>query len=219
MFLKKDILLEDMKKVAVSIHAMDNFSSEILCGLKDLDYIHLDFMDGIFVDTINLNLEAVKILNKNYNIPIIAHLMTENPLLYLEDIIREIDTFLFHFEIKTDRISIINQVKNHNKRVGIAINPETSIKEILDILPFIDIILVLGVKPGRSGQKFIPNTINKVNELAKYKKLFQFEIDVDGGIDLENVKKLLNADIITSASKILEAKDPNSVIRQFKSLL
>lgn len=205
-----------MKKVAVSIHAIENFTPQIIKGLKGLDYIHVDVMDGKFVDNINLNLSVFKAIKENYDVPIIAHLMVVNPFQYIDKIIEFIDVFLFHFEIDGNKKVIINEVKGNNKKVGIAINPDTEISEIIPYLNEIDIVLVMSVYPGRSGQKFIPETVKKVNHLAEYKKDYDFEIDVDGGVNLENSKMLINTDILSSASTILKAKDPNLVIQTLK---
>ena len=205
-----------MKKVAVSIHAIENFTLQIIKGLKGLDYIHVDVMDGKFVDNINLNLSVFKAIKENYDVPIIAHLMVVNPFHYIDKIIEFIDVFLFHFEIDGNKKVIINEVKGKNKKVGIAINPDTEISEILPYLNEIDIVLVMSVYPGWSGQKFIPETIEKINRLAEYKKDYDFEIDVDGGVNLENSKKLINTDILSSATTILKAKNPNLVIQTLK---
>lgn len=206
-----------MKKIAVSIHAKANFNPDILKNLKGIDYIHIDVMDGKFVDNFNLNLETFKVVKENFEIPILAHLMVVDPLNYVNDIIDYIYAFLFHFEINDDIRVIIEEIKNCNKKVGLVINPPTKISDILDFLPLLDLVLILGVNPGWSGQKFIPNTINKVNELAKYKTSYNFLIDIDGGVNLENATLLENADILTSASTILNAEDPNRVIKKFKS--
>ena len=205
-----------MKKVGVAIHAVDNFNPEIIKGLNDIDYIHVDVMDGKFVNNINLNLEAFRILKECTDIPVVAHLMVLNPFDYIEQIIDVIDIFLFHFEANGDKLDIIKKIKKNHKSVGIVLNPDTKISEILPYLDLIDIILVMSVHPGRSGQKFIPEVINKVNELADYKKEFNFEIAVDGGINCENAKFLENADILCSSSTILKAEDPNSVIQSLK---
>jgi len=207
-----------MKKVAVSIHAQDNFNLNILKYLKGIDYIHIDVMDGKFVDNLNLNLEIFKIVKKNFKVPILAHLMVVNPLEYLNAIIDHIYAFLFHFEIDIDIPSIIKEVKNRGKSVGLVINPDTKISEIFEYLPVLDIILVLGVYPGWSGQKFIPDTVNKVEKLAKYKTKYNFLIDVDGGINPETAKGLIKADILTSASAILNAKKPNTIIQKLKAV-
>ena len=205
-----------MKKIAVSLHATENFSPEIIRDLKDLDYIHIDVMDGKFVNNINVNLNVFRLIKENYKTPIIAHLMVVNPMYYIDKIIKYIETFLFHFEIGVDKHIIIDQVKNFNKKVGIAINPDTNISEIVPFLDEIDLVLVMSVYPGWSGQKFIPEVIEKVNCLADYKGKYRFEIDVDGGINLENAKKLKNADILSSSSTILKANNPNSIIKSLK---
>ena len=201
-----------MKKVAVAIHAINDFSPLILKGLKNFDYIHVDVMDGKFVNSINNNLDTFQILKENFKTPVIAHLMVINPFDYIEKIIQDIDIFLFHFEIDNNKQEIIKKIKEYKKNIGFAINPETKITEITPYLELVDIVLVMGVNPGRSGQKFIPNTIPKVNKLAEYKEQFNFLIDVDGGVNLENAFKLKKADILSSSSTILKAKDPNKII-------
>ncbi|MFX0000765.1 MAG: ribulose-phosphate 3-epimerase [Candidatus Hodarchaeota archaeon] len=202
-----------MKKIAVSVHAIDNFTPDIVKGLKDFDYIHVDVMDGKFVDNINNNLNVFRLLKETYNIPIIAHLMVIKPSDYIEKIIHDIDIFLFHFEIEDDIEKIIEKVRFYKKKVGLALNPETEISEILPYMKEIDLVLIMSVSPGWSGQKFIPKTTKKVYQLAEFKKKYNFLIDVDGGIDLTNAKLLKNADILSSSSTILKAQDPNRVIK------
>lgn len=205
-----------MKKIAVSIHAVDDFKVDILKDLKNLDYIHVDVMDGKFVNNTNDNLNVFKTLKETYDIPIIAHLMVINPLDYVERIIDYIDIFLFHFEINNDKNRIIEEIKKHHKQVGMAINPETNISQIIPYLERIDLVLVMSVNPGWSGQKFLLNTIKKVDNLAEYKNNFEFLIDVDGGINLTNAKFLRNTDILSSSSTILKSQNPNEIIRKLK---
>ncbi|MFX1316550.1 MAG: ribulose-phosphate 3-epimerase [Promethearchaeota archaeon] len=207
----------DMKKVAVSIHARNNFDPLILKELKDIDYIHVDVMDGIFVSNTNINLDVFRVLREYYNIPVIAHLMVKNTFQYIEKIIEYVDYFVFHFENDEDKSVIINEVKLRNKKVGIAINPDTKISEIIPYLDKIDIVLIMSVNPGQSGQIFIENTIQKINNLAEFKNEFDFMIDVDGGINLDNARILKNTDILSSASTILNAKDPNAIIYALKN--
>ncbi|MFW9877980.1 MAG: ribulose-phosphate 3-epimerase [Candidatus Thorarchaeota archaeon] len=205
-----------MKKVAVSIHAIEDFNLELIKGLKGFDYIHIDIMDGKFVNNKNNNLDVFPILRETYNIPIIAHLMVINPFDYIEKIIKHIDFFLFHYEIEGNKNKIIEEIRKNNKKVGFAVKPETEISKIVPYLKKIDLILIMSVNPGFSGQKFIPSTIKKVDKLSEYKRKHNFIIDVDGGIDLKNAKLLKNTDILTSSSTILKAKDPNEVIKILK---
>ena len=207
-----------MKKVAVAVHAKENFDLHILTNLTNLDYVHVDVMDGKFVNNINQNLSVFKILKENFEIPIVAHLMVLNPLDFIEKIIRFVDVILFHYESEDNIRDIIEKVKNHNKKAGIVINPETDVSIIAPYLDKIEYILVMAVNPGWSGQEFLPSTIEKINKLAQYKKKFKFEIIVDGGINLENAKKLLNADILSSSSTILNANDPNNMIEELKKI-
>ncbi|MFX1356566.1 MAG: ribulose-phosphate 3-epimerase [Promethearchaeota archaeon] len=207
-----------MKKVAISIHATNDFSIEPLKNLKNFDYFHVDVMDGKFVENKCLNLNVFKEIKANFNIPIIVHLMVSDPLKYIDEIIDYIDVFLFHFEIERGIIQIINRVKSSGKLVGIVLNPKTIIAQIEYLLPKLDVVLILGVEPGFSGQKFISETLQKIYQLSKLKKKYPFIIDVDGGVNLETIKKMKKVDILTSSSAILKAKDPNSVIQKFKNL-
>jgi len=204
-----------MKKVAVSIHATDDFNTDVIKELKGLDYIHIDVSDGEFTSFQNLNLEVFRILHERYDLPIIAHMMVLDPYEFIEKIIEFVDIFTFHKEIEGDIDKIIRKIKKMNKKVGLAINPDTDISEILPYLGSIDLVLVMSVKPGGSGQKFIPNSVEKVNHLREHKKKYNFLIDIDGGINLKNAPEL-NVDIISSTSTILNAKDPNKVIESLK---
>ena len=204
-----------MKKVAVSIHATDDFNPDVIKELKGLDYIHVDVSDGEFTSFQNLNLDVFRILHERYDLPIIAHMMVLDPSEFIEKIIEFVDIFTFHKEIEGDIDKIIRRVKKKNKKVGLAINPDTDITEILPYLASIDLVLVMSVKPGGSGQEFIPNSVEKVNHLREHKKKYNFLIDIDGGINLKNAPEL-NVDIISSTSTILNAKNPNKVIESLK---
>lgn len=206
-----------MKKVAVSLHATENFDPSIIKDLNGIDYIHVDVMDGKFVENKQNNLEVFKLLKENFNLPIIGHMMVNDPLKYIERVIEFIDIYVFHYESEGDKEIIINEIKNHGKKFGIAINPDTAIVKIMPYLNKIDLILIMSVYPGWSGQKFIWETPDKINLLFAYRhqNKMKFEIDVDGGVNPDNAK-LINSDILTSASAILKADDPNLVIQLLK---
>jgi ribulose-phosphate 3-epimerase len=204
-----------MKKIAVAVHANLNFNLDPLEGLVGLDYIHIDIADGKFTPVINLDLDLFSILKERYDIPIIAHLMVNNPFDYIDKIIDFVHIFTFHYEITGDKKALINELKIRKKKVGLAINPDTTIAEITPYLDLVDLVLVMSVYPGGSGQKFISHSIEKVNQLANLKKKHDFIIEIDGGINLKNANQL-NADILSSTSTILNAKDPNRVIDLLK---
>ena len=204
-----------MKNIAVSLHATDDFNPDIINGLIGLDYIHVDVSDGKFTPIRNLNLDVFRILNETYETPIIAHMMVTNPSYYIEKIIEYVEIFTFHFEIERDINELIEEIGSKKKKVGIAINPDTDIMEIVPYLGSIDLVLVMSVYPGGSGQKFIPQSIEKVKNLKKLKERYKFLIDIDGGVNINNAKKL-EVDILSSTSTILNAKDPNNVIYELK---
>ena len=206
-----------MKKVAVSLHAEEEFDPDIIKGLKGLDYLHVDVMDGKFVQNKQNNLEVFKILKKSSDLPIIGHFMVINPLTYIDKIIEYTDIFVFHYESEGIIENIINKINILNKKVGIAINPETSITKLINYLHKIDVVLIMAVNPGYSGQEFISTTPNKTNKLLGYRDQnnLNFDIDVDGGVGPDNAK-LIKADILTSASAILKAEDPNLIIQLLK---
>lgn len=204
-----------MKKIAVAVHANLNFNLKPLEGLVGLDYIHVDVADEKFTPVRNLDLDIFHALKEKYENPIIAHMMVVDPENYIDEIIDYVNIFSFHYEINRDKNWIIKEIKERNKLVGIAIKPDTKVKNIVPYLDLIDLVLVMSVYPGKSGQKFIPSSVKKVNELASYKKEYNFLIDIDGGINIKNAKGL-NVDILSSTSTILNAEDPNLVIELLK---
>lgn len=206
-----------MRQVSVSIHAIDKFDPSIVKGLKGLDYIHVDVFDGKFCKNKQDNLDCFETLKKFTDVPIIAHLMVIDPINYVEKIISNVDILEFHIEARGDKKEIINKIRTYEKNVGIVLNPDTQVFELKPYLEEVDVVLVMSVVPGYSGQAFLPQTFGKVEELASYKDKYGFKIEVDGGVNLENSKKLRSVDILCSASTILNAKEPNEVIKLLKS--
>jgi ribulose-phosphate 3-epimerase len=205
-----------MKKVALAVHANKNFELEIINNLHGLDYIHVDVADGKFTRVRNLDLEVFKIIKSMTDTPLIAHMMVLEPLVLLDKIFDFIEIYTFHFEVEEDIEIIIREIRKKKKLVGIAINPNTPISKLVPFLDEIDLILVMSVYPGESGQEFISETVQKVQNLSAYQENHEFLIDVDGGINVENAK-LLKANIVSSTSSILNATDPNLIIRLLKS--
>ena len=205
-----------MKKVALAVHANKNFKLEKINYLSGLDYIHIDVADGNFTHVKNLDLEIFSEIKSMTDIPLIAHMMVLDPLRFIDNIIDFVEIYTFHAEIEIDMEYIIREIKKRKKLVGIAIKPNTPISKIIPFLDEIDLVLVMSVYPGESGQKFIKETVQKVQNLATYQNDHQFLIDVDGGINIENAK-LLKADIVSSTSTILNATDPNLTIDKLKN--
>ncbi len=151
----------------------------------DIDYIHVDIMDGIFVQNKNnTSLELLEKLGKKLDI----HLMVEDVFKYV-DIYSKLNPeyITFHYELNCDIMKVVNYLKSKNIKVGISIKPDTKVERIKDYLPFIDLVLLMSVEPGKGGQQFIDIT-DKIKELKEYK--YNFLIEVDGGINDLNIKDL-----------------------------
>lgn len=158
-----------------------------------IDYIHLDVMDGKYVDNYALPYDEVLEINKNINLPIDIHFMVNNPIEYIEKYKIIKPSFIsFHIEVVDSPNEIINYLKDNGIKAGIALNPNTSISRIEKYLSNIDYILLMSVEPGLGGQPFIEETKLKINELKKIrdKNNYKFLIEVDGGINDVTIKNL-----------------------------
>lgn len=171
------------------------------------DAIHIDIMDGKFVDNKTWTTSEIIKLTKYSNLPLDVHLMVSNPSKYIEDYaMLNTNDIIFHYEAVKDVNKVINEIKDYGLKVGIAVNPDTDVKNIYDYLSNIDIVLIMGVYPGKSGQVFINETLDKIKELKDYivNNNLKALISVDGGINDETGKlcKEVGADILVSASYI-----------------
>lgn len=186
---------------------------------SDADYIHVDFMDGKFVNNTNYEITEIKEFLKDTKKKLDVHIMANEPLDYLNTF-KELNTeyFTFHYEAVRDIKSAINKVKEANLKVGIAINPDTSVEDIKPYLNFLDLVLVMGVVPGYGGQEFISSTLDKVKELSKLKG--NFKIAVDGGVNDKTAKSIKEngADILVAGSYIIKSEDYNERINKLKCL-
>lgn len=171
------------------------------------DAIHIDIMDGKFVDNKTWTTSEIIKLTKYSNLPLDVHLMVNNPSKYIEDYaMLNTNNITFHYEAVKDVNKVINEIKDYGLKVGIAVNPDTDVKNIYDYLSDIDIVLIMSVYPGKSGQVFINETLDKIKELKDYivNNNLKTLISVDGGINDETGKlcKEAGADILVSASYI-----------------
>ena len=171
------------------------------------DAIHIDIMDGKFVDNKTWTTSEIIKLTKHSNLPLDVHLMVNNPSKYIEDYaMLNTNNITFHYEAVKDVNKVINEIKDYGLKVGIAVNPDTDVKNIYDYLSNIDIVLIMSVYPGKSGQVFINETLDKIKELKDYivNNNLKTLISVDGGINDETGKlcKEAGADVLVSASYI-----------------
>ena len=196
-------------KVSVSILSNTLKPLDIVKELDktNADAIHIDIMDGKFVDNKTWTTSEIIKLTKHSNLPLDVHLMVNNPSKYIEDYaMLNTNNITFHYEAVKDVNKVINEIKDYGLKVGIAVNPDTDVKNIYDYLSNIDIVLIMSVYPGKSGQVFINETLDKIKELKDYivNNNLKTLISVDGGINDETGKlcKEAGADILVSASYI-----------------
>ena len=190
------------------------------------DYIHIDVMDGKFVqnNTHELMKEYANTIKQISNIPLDIHLMTYNVKDYIEQYIYlEPNIITFHIESvesKEEEYEIIKFIKENNAKVGISIKPNTKVEQIYEFLPYIHMILVMTVEPGLGGQKLIPETLEKVKKLKEYieENNLEIDIEVDGGINVETVEmaKGVGANILVSGSYIIKSEDYKKTISELK---
>ena len=191
---------------------------------ENIKYLHLDVMDGIFVPNISMGIPVIASIKKNTQNKFIldTHLMIKTPEKYIDNFKDAgSDIITFHREVSDNYLELIDYIKSKGIKAGISINPETDVKTIDDALDKVDLVLIMSVHPGFGGQKFIENALDKINYLKdmKIKKNYNYLIEVDGGVYVENAKKVIDAgcDLIVSGSGVFKGDIRNNV-RQFKSL-
>ena len=176
------------------------------------DYIHVDIMDGKFVENKNYNINEVSLFLRENVKPLDVHLMCydlEKYIVEYADLMPEFITF--HLEA-TDKVDeMIDMVHSYGIKCGISIKPDTDVNELLPYLDKIELVLVMSVEPGKGGQKFMPIAIDKINELRKLNR--NIIISVDGGINDETVK-LVNSDMVVSGSYVCMSNNYEEKIKQ-----
>ena len=199
------ILSADFSKLGNEIKDLENAGA---------DFIHIDVMDGHFVPNITIGPQVINKLRKYTSLPFDVHLMISP----VHDFIKSFadagaDIITIHPEATKDLVRTIKKIKSYNKKVGVSLNPETSVDQAISVLNLIDLVLVMSVRPGFGGQKFIENSLNKVKVLKKEinnKKLSTL-IEIDGGINFDNSRKARKAgvDILVSGTTIFKENEGN----------
>lgn len=198
-------LLEDVKKV-----------EDAGC-----EYLHIDVMDGHFVPNITLGPAIVKSLRNDVNMVFDAHLMIENPDNYIKDFADAgCDIIVVHEEACTHLHRTIQNIKSHNVKAGVALNPATPIENIKYVLKDVDMVLIMTVNPGFGGQSFIDGMIDKIKELKLLidEQGLEVDIQVDGGIKPSNVDKVVKAgaNVIVAGSAIFNSDDIDDTVKEFR---
>lgn len=208
-----------MKKIiipAIIAKTQEEFEERINKVKEHAEVLQLDIMDGKFVDNNSIDFDFKLPENK---CRIEAHLMIENPEQWVEKSLDKVDKVLFHFEACKDCGNLIENIKKNGKKVGIVINPETSVSDIKSLLDKIDQVLVMTVNPGFYGSKFLPETLNKVKELRKIKP--EMDIEVDGGITADTIQKAdeAGANLFVSGSYIQNSDNIKETIEGLYGLI
>ena len=211
-----------MKRLAPSILSAD-FSrlGEQIASIEraGAHLIHVDVMDGHFVPNISFGSAVMKSLLGKTELPFDVHLMIENPDKYAGDFVTPNTEFItVHQEACTHLHRSIQNIKSLGVKAGVALNPATHLGTLDYVIDDVDMILVMSVNPGFGGQKFIPKTLEKVRELAEIRaeEGLDFEIEIDGGITLDNVKEVTDAGVsVVAGSSVFGASDIEARVREF----
>src|SRR5271156_961305 len=181
------ILASNFAKLGDEVRVVEQAGAEVL---------HVDVMDGHFVPNISLGIPVVAALRKATKLPLDVHLMIENPELFIEEFIQAgASRVLVHQEATVHLDRALAMIRDHGAEAGAAINPATPVVMLTDVLDKVDTVLVMSVNPGFGGQKFIPGAYEKVRQLNQWRTRYNgaFRIEVDGGVDLENISELAQA--------------------------
>ena len=213
-----------VKKIAPSILSADfsRLGDEVRAIEKGgADVIHIDVMDGHFVPNITIGPLVVQGLKKLTSLPLDVHLMIENPERYLEVFAQAgSDWITIHAEVCPNLKRMIKKIRQLNVRPGIVLKPATSLKTLYPILDHLDLVLLMSVNPGFGGQSFIPSTLKKIERLRKMidQNCYRLEIEVDGGVKVENIKEVSKAggDIFVVGTGIFKTKDYGETIRRLR---
>ena len=219
-----------MKKIKISPSILSADFGQLGNEVKRLesggaDMIHVDVMDGHFVPNLTIGPPVIKNLKKYTKLPFDVHLMISPVHKYIKDYAEAgADIITIHPEATDNLNESVNLIKKLNKKVGVSLNPDTDIDALIDEIANVDLILIMSVFPGFGGQKFIPEVIDKIKKLKKIKEEenYNFEIEVDGGINFSNSKEVLSAgaNILVSGTTIFKENngDIKKNIEKLKSM-
>ncbi len=213
-----------MVKIAPSILSADfsRLGEEIKAAEKaGADLIHVDVMDGHFVPNITIGSLVVKAVKKIASKPLDVHLMIENPDHYIKDFADSgADIITVHEEVCRHLHRSIQNIKECGVKAAVSINPATPVRNIEDILPYLDMVLVMSVNPGFGGQSFIPEMLPKIELLKSIitEKNLSIEIEVDGGVKVDNVADVVNAgaDIVVMGSAFYHSDDYAETVKKVR---
>jgi ribulose-phosphate 3-epimerase len=208
------ILASDFAKLGEEVRKVEDGGADV---------IHVDIMDGHFVPNISLGVPVVASLHKATRLPLDVHLMIEQPEEYIEDFIQAgAGRVLVHQEATPHLDRALEMVRENGAEAGAVLNPSTPVVMLSDVLDKLDTVLIMSVNPGFGGQKFIPNSFEKIRQLSQMRARYNaaFRIEVDGGVDLDNVAELVQAgaNTLVAGTSIFHMPDPAAAARQMRKL-
>jgi len=212
--------------VSPSLLAADfgNLARDVeIINRSEADWIHCDIMDGMFVPNISFGFPVIEHVKKIARKPLDVHLMIVDPDRYLvkwKETGADILTVQYEACVHLDRT--VSEIRKLGMKAGVAVNPHTPVSLLKNILPYIDMVLIMTVNPGFGGQSFIKESYSKISELSKMIKTggHNVLIEVDGGIDTKNASKLVETgvNVLVAGNSVFGSKDPEATIRQLKRL-
>lgn len=213
MILSPSILAADFSKLQADVALVENSGCE---------YLHVDIMDGHFVPNISFGPVVLKSLQNKTKLFMDVHLMIENPDMYIEEFVKAgADLITVHQEACPHLHRTIQNIKSHGIKAGVSLNPATPLSTLEEILPELDMVLIMSVNPGFGGQSFIESSLDKIVRLKQMidARGLKIDIEVDGGIKADNVGAVLEAgaNVIVAGSALFAASDFNAEVQKFRA--
>ncbi len=214
-----------MKLIAPSILSADGgkLAEEIAAVEKaGADWIHVDVMDGHFVPNITMGPAIIKALRKTTKLPFDVHLMIQNPDDYIEAFSNAgADYITVHVEAATHLHRTLEQIKKAGKKAGVSLNPSTPLSSVEEILPDLDLLLIMSVNPGFGGQKFIQSSLAKIRRAAQMLAGLPQKplLEVDGGVNLQNIASIADAgaEVLVAGAAVFQTPDYAQTITALKA--